>query len=236
MEIKLEIPIEAQPDDTTCGPTALHGVYKYYGLNRPLKQIIDEVPKLREGGTLAVLLAVHALKQGFHAKIYTYNLQVFDPTWFTQKKTDIREKLIRQLEHKKTNEKLRIATEGYLDFLELGGEVYQTPLSSSLIRKYLNSHIPILTGLSATFLYNQSREYGIDAQYDDIRGEPSGHFVILSGYDRDEKKFEISDPYKSNPFGETQIYTVESNRLINAILLGILTYDANLLIIEKKER
>ena len=133
---------------------------------------------------------------------------------------------------KKGNEKLRIASEGYIEFLRLGGIIDQVPLSSSLIRKYLSKNIPILTGLSATYLYNVAREYGEMSVFDDVKGEPSGHFVVLSGYSKIDKKVLIADPYKSNPYNKSQFYTVEFTRLITSILLGILTYDANLLIIE----
>ena len=34
--------------------------------------------------TLAVLLGCHALRRGYEATIYTFNLQVFDPTWFEE--------------------------------------------------------------------------------------------------------------------------------------------------------
>jgi hypothetical protein len=228
----LKISIESQPDDTTCGPTSLHAVYNYYGLNISLQETIDEIKQLKEGGTLVVLLAVHALRKGFRAKIYTYNLQVFDLTWFTQSNIDIGEKLKQQLRVKPESERLKFATEGYLEFLRLGGEIRQEPLSNSLIRKYLNKNIPILTGLSATYLYNEPREFGDNCEFDDIRGYPSGHFVVLSGYNKDEKKVKIADPYKSNPYGSTNYYSVGFDRLINSILLGILTFDANLLIIE----
>jgi hypothetical protein len=228
----LKISIESQPDDTTCGPTSLHAVYNYYGLNISLQETIDDIKQLKDGGTLVVLLAVHALRKGFRAKIYTYNLQVFDLTWFTQPNIDVGEKLKQQLKVKPESERLKFATEGYLEFLRLGGEIRQEPLSSSLIRRYLNKNIPILTGLSATYLYNEPREFGNNCEFDDIRGFPSGHFVVLSGYNKDEKKVKIADPYKSNPYGSTNYYSVGFDRLINSILLGILTFDANLLIIE----
>ena len=31
MDIDLNVRIERQPDYTTCGPTALHAIYSYYG-------------------------------------------------------------------------------------------------------------------------------------------------------------------------------------------------------------
>jgi ABC-type bacteriocin/lantibiotic exporter with double-glycine peptidase domain len=50
-----------QPDDSTCGPTCLHAIYRYFGDEVPLDQVIREVPSLHSGGTLAVMLRNHAL-------------------------------------------------------------------------------------------------------------------------------------------------------------------------------
>ena len=72
--------IQAQPDDVTCGPTCLHSLYQYYKDDIPLKDVIRDVKQLKNGGTLAVMLGNHALNRGYKAIIYTYNLNVFDPT------------------------------------------------------------------------------------------------------------------------------------------------------------
>jgi len=95
----------------------------------------------------------------------------------------------------------------------------------------LNKRVPILTGLSSTYLYGSMREYGENLDYDDLRGEPSGHFVVLNGYDKNRRTISVADPLHSNPLGEGPIYETEIDRLINAILLGIVTYDANLIVI-----
>ena len=68
--------------------------------------------------------------------------------------------------------------------------------------------------------------------YDDLAGEPSGHFVVLAGYDKETRRVQVADPLKENPMGEGQTYWVDIDRLICAIMLGILTYDANLLILQ----
>jgi hypothetical protein len=109
-------------------------------------------------------------------------------------------------------------------------------LTSSLIRRYLNRSIPILTGLSATYLYGGPREFGRDCVPDDVRGLPVGHFVVLSGYDKLRRKVQVADPYLPNPLGEEHYYEVDLDRLVSAILLGVLTYDANLLIVEPRKR
>ena len=97
---RLELDILRQPDNTTCGPTCLHAVYRFYQDELPLEAVIRETPQLEEGGTLAVLLGRHALSRGYRAMIYTYNLQVFDPTWFLPGGPDLVERLHAQLEVK----------------------------------------------------------------------------------------------------------------------------------------
>ena len=69
---------------------------------------------------------------------------------------------------------------------------------------------------------------------DDIGGEPVGHFVVLTGYRRDTREILIADPMASNPLVRSRYYAVNVQRLIGAILLGIMTYDANLLVIQPK--
>ncbi len=233
MDIKtLGLDIYAQPNDETCGPTCLQAVYQYYNDHMPLIDVIHQVKTLKTGGTLAVMLGNHALSRGYKATIYTYNLQVFDPTWF-RGKVDLSEKLQEQLLYKPTK-KFRAATRAYLKFLAQGGEIKFEELSSRLIRNYLSRRIPILTGLSATYLYNTPREMGDTNQYDDVKGSPSGHFVVIQGYEASQKLIHIADPLERNPISDTQHYLVTLDRLINSILLGIVTYDANLLVIEPK--
>ena len=231
MEAFLDVTILPQPDLTTCGPTCLHAVYQYYDDDIPLTQVIDEVKSLETGGTLDVFLACHALRRGYKARIYTYNLQVFDPSWFSHDPEYIEERLLAQMEAK-DDEKLHLATRGYLDFLNLGGELRFADLTPALLRKYLKRSIPVLTGLSSTYLYRSMREFGDLCEDDDVRGHASGHFVLLCGYNRPDRLVAIADPHMDNPMADGQKYEVSIDRVICAILLGIVTYDANLLIIE----
>ncbi len=232
----LQIKIKNQPNDTTCGPTSLHAVYKYYGDKITLKEVISQVTHLDEGGTLAVLLGSHALDRGYNAKLYTYNLNIFDPTWF-QNDVDLISKLKEQYYYKK-DKKLKIVSKAYIRFLEKGGKLRYDELTASLFKKYFEKGIPILTGLSATYLYQSKREITVKNNklaYDDIKGYPMGHFVVLCGYDEEKKHVVIADPYTNHPF-KSKYYSVKVNRLINSILLGIVTYDSIFLIIEPKNK
>jgi len=227
----LQIEISKQPDDRTCGPTCLHAIYRYYDDAISLEKVIAQVRSFKEGGTQAVFLACHALQRGYKARVYTYNLQLFDPTWLSGQGVDLAERLRLQLQHK-PDARIAMATEGYLEFLALGGELQFRDMSPNLIKRYLHRGVPILTGLSATYLYKCPREYGSTDDYDDIRGEPVGHFVVLCEYQRKRKRILVADPYRANPLSADHYYHVGVGRLIHSILLGIVTYDANLLIIE----
>lgn len=231
LPITLRLPVRMMPqsDETTCGPTCLNAIYRYWGEDEPLSDVIARTYKMEQGGTFAVFLACDALRKGYQATIYTYNLTVFDPTWFMPG-VDIADRLRvqRELKH---DSRLRRVTEGYLEFLHMGGRLRFADLSRHLIRGLLRRNLPILTGLSSTYLYRAVREYGPHEEADDVRGTPSGHFVVMAGYNRKERRVLIADPYQPHPYGPTLEYWISIDRVIGAVLLGIVTHDANLLVI-----
>lgn len=227
--------IRAQPDDVTCGPTSLHAVYSHFGLGQSLRGLIDEIHSLKEGGTLAAFLGIDALQRGFSARLYSYDLKVFDPSWRGLSSVELSSKLNRQLQFKK-GKKFRVSTEAYLRFLDLGGEIAFDDLTPKLLRRVLDAGLPLLTGLSASYLYRSKREYTDRhdrAHEDDLRGAPVGHFVVLCG--RRGKRIRVADPYYDNPMSHGHFYHVDVQRLIRSILLGAITYDANLLVLAPGE-
>ncbi len=228
----LDLAMLRQPDDSTCGQTCLHAVYRYFGDELPLDDVIAEVPRLTGGGTLAVGLANHALRRGYRALIYTYNLTVFDPSWFGHCSPELSERLRAQVQAK-DDRKLSEATGAYLEFLRLGGELAMEDLNPALLRRWLERDRPLLTGLSATFLYRCAREIGgTTLEDDDVRGSATGHFVVLCGWNAKERAVRVADPLEDVPRFQERIYWLPVERVINAILLGVLTYDANLLVLE----
>ena len=230
MDSRLHFQISAQPTNSTCGPTCLHAVLAYHGDQHTLTEVIAGVPSLEFGGTLAVLLGNFALKHGYEAILYTYDLIVFDPSWFRPGAPPLAERLRAQMKAK-TKPKLRMASEAYLEFIDRGGSIRMEDMTPGLIRKYLKRSCPILVGLSSTYLYNERRELE-DGQQDDIAGKPQGHFVVLCGYDSDSRTVLVADPLQPNPLAKLeQKYEVDLDRVMCAIMLGIVTYDGNLLVI-----
>src|SRR5690606_10587572 len=120
---RLTLPLEVapQPDDKARCPTCPPAVYRYFGDAIDLTAVAAAESPLPGGGTLAVWLANHALKRGYKATIYTYNLQVFDPSWFTGD-ANIADRLRAQA-LATSEEKLGHATEPYLEFLSMGGRL-----------------------------------------------------------------------------------------------------------------
>lgn len=235
----MEFIINTQPDDESCGPTCLHSIYQYYGLDIPLQEVIQTIDRSPSGGTFSISIGKHALEHGFQATIYIYSLVIFDPSWFTNGKAE-NKFLIAKLEEQmraKNDSYITSATYAIIDYLNLGGQIRSKPLSAKLLTKYFMKNTPIITGLSATHLYWSKREYFENGKsiYDDIRGTPCGHFVILCGYDDEHKHVIVADPHAENPLFHNNYYKVDINRLINAILLGVVTFDGQLLIIERKQ-
>ena len=64
MTFRLPVNMLPQPDETTCGPTCLHAVYRYWGTDVTLAEVIERTRKLEHGGTFAIFLACDALRQG----------------------------------------------------------------------------------------------------------------------------------------------------------------------------
>ena len=235
-----EIPfhILAQPDDSSCGPTCLHAVYRHYGDEVPLAELLDSVPRVAAGGTLGVLLGSHALQRGYECIVYTFNLHVFDPTWFGLESGPLLAKLAARRDHLQ-DPAARAAAESYMRFVELGGEVRCEDMTAALVRRYMKKGQPLLAGLSATYLYGTPRELGDPMEYDDVLGEPQGHFVVLCGYDSQDREVVVADPLRVNPLRPDPLsddprYHVSIDRLVCSMMLGVLTYDANLLIVRPK--
>lgn len=226
--VLLPVPRFKQPDDVTCGPTCLTQAFRFYGLDVEVSEVIERTPKNPDGGTLAVFLAMTALQYGFQPTVYSYDLRVFDPTWRHLSSHGLQAKLAARASFVTSN-KLKRTTTAYRELIAGGGRIRFADLTRSLLIGWLRRGHPILTGLSATYLYRIKRELGPDDG--DVRGEPSGHFVVICGYYPKSDRFVLRDPSFHIPFSGSGRYSVPAERLISAILLGDLTYDAVLLVL-----
>ena len=214
----IDLKIDPQPNDETCGPTCLHAIYRYYGLDNALSEVIQTVEPSNSGGTLSPLLGKHALEHGFDATIFVNNTLIFDPTWF-KKGTSPSEVLLKKLESQnkfKFSKSLVQASNAFQEFIRLGGTIWFKTIDVAMLKEYFNQSIPILTGLNSTYLYRASREcftQNGEAYSDDIRGTATGHFVVLCGYHDRKNLVVVADPYSLNTFTKTNYYLNWSKRV-----------------------
>lgn len=233
----MKIKMYSQPDNTSCGPTCLHAVYRHWEDSISLEKVIREVQQFEKGGgTLAVILAKHALQRGYRARLYSYNLNIFDPSWFSLNRDELITKLKKQLKFKRAGKKFEVASKAYIQFLKMKGEILFSEKTTEVIKRELRKGHPILAGLSSTWLYQSKREHSVTNKSDDLKGRPTGHFIIICGYNSKKNCVKIADPYIPNPIGPSHFYEVPLERFMASLFLGVLTYDANLLVLERRRK
>lgn len=234
IDVDLGVAIERQPDYTTCGPTSLHAVYRYWGDPIDLVTVIAETPTLPSGGTLGVHLSLHALRRGYEVDTWLCSVRHFDPTWF-QQPTDLRAKLRARFEAKglAADPRYGPALKAVEEYLALGGGIRWGDLTPELLGSVIAEGSPLLTGTNGTYLYQCSRE--TEKGPDDVQGDAFGHFIVLCGYRSEDQSVAIADPLLDNPAHGTKYYRASAYRLIGAIFLGVESDDGNLLRIRPRD-
>ncbi|HEU0052690.1 MAG TPA: hypothetical protein VFQ39_05915, partial [Longimicrobium sp.] len=125
-----------QPDDVTCGPTCLRKVYHFYGLEVEVEDVIGELERNEDGGTLAVYLGISALRRGYRARIFSYDLRIFDPTWADLPPATLAEKIHARFPYLRDAKRLA-AARAYIRFLEMGGEMAFAELTPGLLKEII---------------------------------------------------------------------------------------------------
>lgn len=225
MPTKIEMPV--QPSGTTCGPTSLYALYRYYGLDVTLDAVVDSVTTLPTGGTVDACLGADAIRRGFDARIVTTNLMMFDPTWAGLDMDSLLGKLSEmRTVYQRDNHKLSVITE-YINFLRLGGTI---EIVGDMPSKHIDM-LPCICGLSYTALTNSVR-YDNSTDVSTEFGELLGHFVLVSQYDSLHREYTVADPW---PGESGQHYNITEDELNRAMLFGTATNDGGLLFIAPKQ-
>ena len=58
--------------------------------------------------------------------------------------------------------------------------------------------------------------------------------VVLAGYNAERSSLLVLDPYQPTPYGPSLAYWIGAERVLGAVMLGIVTHDANLLVVHPK--
>ena len=60
--------------------------------------------------------------------------------------------------------------------------------------------------------------------------------MVINGYDASARVTHIADPLLPNPISRSQYYEVTLNHLVCAVMLGVITDDANLLVLSPRKK
>lgn len=141
-------------------------------------------------GTWTSYLGIYAIKQGFDVLLYYCNVRYIDPSWFNLPRRKLMKKLKTALKKEK-NKRKKDGLISLLDYIkEKGKIIFQIP-SKNLIINYLKTKCPVIVCVTNTILHNKKR-FDFKKQKTSEYGEPSGHFIVISGYENGN--FIISDP------------------------------------------
>jgi hypothetical protein len=185
--MRLNVPYIRQ-EKKTCGPSSLQQVLNYYGDPTSLSEILANV-KMFPSGTPPSYLALGAKKLGYKTKLISFDVDYVDPSWKNASKKEIAEKLRKRLPTLK-DKSAKMRTRGLLTALKGGVDLEIQIPSEKILIGYLKGGIPPIITLSYNVLHNYKRKFN-DKQ-DDVKGHPSGHYVVVSGYD--DKNLIITDP------------------------------------------
>ena len=58
--------------------------------------------------------------------------------------------------------------------------------------------------------------------------------IQTTGFNAERASLLVVDPYQPTPYGPSHAYWISADRVIGSILLGIVTHDANLLVVHPK--
>jgi len=199
MKIILNVPRFKQKKNT-CGPSSLQQILAYYGIEMDLKKIMRNVKIYKGGFAFMSDLATYVKKLGFDSKIICYDASIVDPTWSELSKRKIIQKLVKRFKFEKNGIKKLIK------FLKVNGKLEIRIPTKELILSYLKKKVPPIICLSSTILRGKSRRY--KGKYDDIKGNPIGHFLVISGYDNGY--FIVTDPSRISK----GIYKVKEDKLL----------------------
>jgi hypothetical protein len=168
--------------------------------------VIEKIPVIRDEqgndmGTAGQHIAQWLCSLGYEVNLYSADFQTLDLSWETLQKTELLEQL-HTIKDVRNNPSLgkkwsKIYVEGYIDFLENGGNLHIEPYISSRLLDTLLTSGPVLTTVNFNVLYNIGRTINnqhLETTPEPMNGKLMNHFNLLIG--EEEGAYIISDPWQ----------------------------------------
>ncbi len=205
-----------------CGPTCLAEVMEFYTKEKfDIKDLVKESKSPYKNMDWFFLFGMSALKRGFKVKIITVSTEILDPSWISlnpKKLVRKMKKRIKYLEGRKRKDRYLIEwnlepLKKAVKFIEAGGELIFSLITIDLLKYFVKKKMPIIVPVNENIFYGIKRTK--DDEYDDIRGYPSGHIVVISGYAKKDFIITDSERLSEKEKGKTKRKT---DLMLNSIL------------------
>ncbi|MCU0652760.1 MAG: hypothetical protein MUD10_00685 [Candidatus Pacebacteria bacterium] len=117
LEISHKVKRYEQTTEFNCGPFALTSLLSFFGDAKNPEDIGKRLEIKPDIGVYDSMMGKLAMDYGYQTRISPQNLYIFDPTWQKLPNPDLINNL-REFEPKTTNNHLKVAINGFADYLE----------------------------------------------------------------------------------------------------------------------
>lgn len=210
--MKLKVPLIKQKHKDACGPAAMRMLYKYFGKDVAEERIIKEIKGLTKWGSFVSDLAFMSKKLGFKVICHSYALIYFDPSFakISRKEFIKRIKSLIRKEKRKYNKR---ELKSILRVLKSDIDFKMRMPSLDLVRRFLDKKLPVGLVVNSAAFYEKKR----NIEY--------GHFIIVTGYEKD--KFYYNDP------SDGKSHSISADKLIFSWSNNIFGSSGYLIVIKK---
>ncbi|MBD3280341.1 hypothetical protein GF389_02360 [Candidatus Dojkabacteria bacterium] len=199
-----------------CGPLCLVNIFENLGDKALVEDIMEDLGVTENEITYLPQLALYAHKNNLKIKYLQSNPREISPNWKGLESDKYLETLKKFQEEMDKESIWKKNLKFLIEYIEAGGEIEVDDLSREKISQYLAEGYVVLAAVEQTWLWGKRKVKG-KIEYDDLKGKPSGHFVVI--YKEDGDDFLVSDPYPTGLEGKEGLYRVSKDTMLVSILV-----------------
>jgi len=218
---------------STCGPLCLLNIYNHLGVETTLEKILKDLKINDSKATYITQLSGHVQKMGLKAVLLMSNPFIISPEWKDLPRKNIIEKLgkwlvySKSLKSKSDTQVRSLKNAEYLvSYLKNGGDLRIVDLTTKLMDDFLDRRYILLSCLEQSWLW-EKRKIKNKAEFDDIKGQARGHFVVV--YGQSGSDYKVSDPYPTGLPGKEGLYEINKDKF----LVSSLFWNSSILAIKR---
>lgn len=198
-----------------CGPISVYTIHQFFGTTITTAEILKDLGVSTKTSTFPSQLAQHLRSFPYDVQLLTSCSYLVSPHWIGKSSLFIAEELQQWLVHHKRSP-WRKGAQFLRDYLASGGMIKIINLTTHILDEYLEGGYLILACLEESWLWGRRKIVG-KAFFDDVKGSPRGHFVVL--FDGNDHEYAISDPFPTGLPGRSGNYFVSKDTVMISILL-----------------